>query len=762
MNKKLLIWIIGLFLLVGLAQATLTDNIRYYYSMDDADVSGTTLIDSSGTANATMDAGIGTFAGVIGEARALSLNEKFDITDLSYSSGQAFTINTWLYGDTDSGGAYAICGTIANNDYIARYTDAFHMYPGGGTYVMESSTPENGKWYMVTFQRHANNTLMAFENGILAVTPVDNTGTYDLQLCGEHYNGVIDLQGKLDEFGIWDRALTPTEITELYNSGAGLNPYTVAPTFTPAITETYSPTASEQNTENFSIRLENFNITAAASSILVYNNTNYIGTITHLNNNNVTFDFSVTIPQVYDPSENVSFYFLTNLTYANGTLEQNLTTSKNQAVLWNLTLNPRVNITATSLLNASPISSFSVSNGTIYSTISDFIYLIGSGTDEFSIDAANHAIKVKNINWTSGSLTAVNYLLYTTNSFNLTFRDLDTGALITGNISIDIIGDTNALRYNTSNSTLYIDLLIPEHYTFRYSASGYNTNQYEYDLTNRTHNILTFYLDNATDLVTVSVYDSTSLNLIPNAKVYLQKFDVDSGAFNTVSIYSTDPSGNAYFYVEKGTEYYKFSVDYPDGIRKLDTEKFYINSDTINLYISLVAEVAENFFSEESIDYTLIWSAASRSFIVNYVDSQAVANEYCLYIKEFGHYGATTHNSTCITSSAGSIDLQPPAANSTYYATFTAKIESEERILSVIFAELGEDKLNAGVFGIFLTVVLIMIFAFMGTINIMALFFASAALAFAKLLGIISLGWGEVIAVFIVSLIISLVLHFKK
>ena len=534
------------------------------------------------------------------------------------------------------------------------------------------------------------------------------------------------------------------------------------PDTAPILTETYNTGSNEGTLEEVSFRLERYNITAASNATLIYNNTEYAGTINHINNNNVTFTSNAVVPIIYSQPTNVPFNWNYTLVYANGTIENLLTSGHNQSISWNLTKYPRINVTATRILNNSPISSFSISNGTTYSTTSGNIFIIGTDTEEFFIDSEGLELKSLNISFVNGSLTTLNFNLYTTNSFNLTFRDAETGSLISGNVSLDIIGDTTTFQYNTSNSTLYIDLLIPEHYTFRYSAEGYNTNQYEYDLTNRTHNALTFYMDNATDIVTVTVYDSTSLNRIEGAKVYLHKFDISTGAFSTISIYTTDPSGNAYFFVNKGEEYYKFSVDYPDGSRKLDTEKFYINSDTINLYISLSEEVGKSFFSEQSIDYTLVWDESGREFIVNYADSEAAAAQYCLYLKEYGHYGTVTHNSTCLTTSAGSISLSPPAANNTYFATFTAKISGEERILKTVFAELGTDNLNAGAFGIFLTIVLIMIFAFMGTINIMALFFASAALVFTKLLGLITLGWGEIIAIFIVSLIISLVLHFKK
>lgn len=50
--------------------------------------------------------------------------------------------------------------------------------------------------------------------------------------------GTANWDGLMDEFGIWSRVLTSSEITELYNSGNGLSyaDTEAAPTFTPRIT----------------------------------------------------------------------------------------------------------------------------------------------------------------------------------------------------------------------------------------------------------------------------------------------------------------------------------------------------------------------------------------------------------------------------------------------------------------------------------------------------------------------------------------------
>ena len=70
--------------------------------------------------------------------------------------------------------------------------------------------------------------LKVYLNKVLqTATTVYNTFTGDssspgIKRCIGSRNGAnLYLGGGVDELGIWDRVLTPTEITELYNSGVG-------------------------------------------------------------------------------------------------------------------------------------------------------------------------------------------------------------------------------------------------------------------------------------------------------------------------------------------------------------------------------------------------------------------------------------------------------------------------------------------------------------------------------------------------------------
>jgi hypothetical protein len=89
----------------------------------------------------------------------------------------------------------------------------------------------NSTWHMLTMVRSYNNTLKLFIDGIEVDTDTDVTGVASPFSATRNiiigaflnaYNGQLMeyLEGKLDDIGIWNRALTQEEVTALYTSCA--------------------------------------------------------------------------------------------------------------------------------------------------------------------------------------------------------------------------------------------------------------------------------------------------------------------------------------------------------------------------------------------------------------------------------------------------------------------------------------------------------------------------------------------------------------
>lgn len=87
---------------------------------------------------------------------------------------------------------------------------------------------QNNTWVMVTMIRNYNNDFKLYINGILVDTEIDSAGLANpFSQQRDIYFGAIKsiqdqfrgyYQGKLDDTGIWNRALNQQEITNLYNS----------------------------------------------------------------------------------------------------------------------------------------------------------------------------------------------------------------------------------------------------------------------------------------------------------------------------------------------------------------------------------------------------------------------------------------------------------------------------------------------------------------------------------------------------------------
>ena len=425
-----------------------------------------------------------------------------------------------------------------------------------------------------------------------------------------------------------------------------------------------------------------------------------------------------------------------------------------------------LNITATSILNGTLISDFRIEGDLTGNTTTGFLqfYNLTNGTT-YQIDFISDSFEQLQANVTiSGTYTLVTFEPYTLNSINFSFYDADTLNLINQNILVEFISDSFTYNYTATDGKLYVDLLSPETYTIRYSSTGYDLGQYEYVLTNRSHGTLDLYMINETgnDEITMIVYNEATLTTISGAYIYLQKYYQEEGVFKTIAVYETDISGKAYFYVEKFNEYYKVLVEYPFGESRLATEKFYINADNINLYISLEDDPTEAFFKAQDIDGTITFDNTTREFSATYNDPSSQGSQYCLYVKEFGYYGNLIVNQQCSTSPSGTIPVEVGTENKTYFALFTATIDGKETPIATGWINLENDELNAGSMGILMTIGLIMVFVLMGATHIMALVLAGVGLLLVKLIGLISLGWGTITAVIICSLVLTLILKLKK
>ena len=200
----------------------LTDNLQAFYKLSDTS-------DSSGYNRTLTNNGNVTFApGKIGDAGV------FDGTNYLSSTGNAvlgtgdFSVSGWANATNldSSQKMYYVGGS--NGFTISLMDGILHTANAGVADLYDFNSPDitNNSWFHLLVKR-SGAIFTAYVNG-------QSLGTYDSgdvieftgdsQFIGAYIDGLegYSLEGKIDAVGIWNRALSDSEVAELYNNGTGL------------------------------------------------------------------------------------------------------------------------------------------------------------------------------------------------------------------------------------------------------------------------------------------------------------------------------------------------------------------------------------------------------------------------------------------------------------------------------------------------------------------------------------------------------------
>lgn len=206
----------------------LIDNIVSYYNFEEA--SGD-LDDKKGSNDGTVSGATREQTGIIDYGYSFITNDYVDLgTTFSSVFDGNFSISFWC--KRGSTGDHVIMG-----NYDASYPGIFNLefrnsnkltvYWYNGTNAssdVSSATitdTSNFKHYVIT---RDGSTLKIYIDGSLDSTHTTNTNDWtnnNMHFGADARQSTRNLNGTLDEIGIWDKALSSSEVSSLYNSGDG-------------------------------------------------------------------------------------------------------------------------------------------------------------------------------------------------------------------------------------------------------------------------------------------------------------------------------------------------------------------------------------------------------------------------------------------------------------------------------------------------------------------------------------------------------------
>lgn len=749
---------------------------------------GGSFTDDKNTFNATNQ-GTTNATGFIGDAREFSGSGQWvDIDDSNGIFTTAGSLNAWVYAD---GYGHSSEAWIAGKWGGVGYYEAIFKVDGSDDYVIQwnggiaatsTSSAPTGVWVMYTAVWNSSGTYL-YTNGNLNNSGATTWGG-DLATgldIGRNPDGAQSYwDGRIDEITIWDVDLSASQVSELYNGGAGFQyPFTQSTTdiqltaiddFNGSSINNFSvsiawPNASVTNhtTTNGTISLANISDSTIQINVTYYNVTDYYNltlydeTITVNATSNIQANMyqavislnatekitgNATTATFYTGSKSGTVFNINagdhNITaaaagYYNKTQQFSITALINTSQTITGLYTGEWNITVYNLINSSVVSNYSLNitslNYTSWagenssSTTGSYNFSSINGTYQVVIDAPGYIVQTFNFT-VNASTGAVNFSLYTQDSINFTFYDEETQNCLTGyNITVELIGDLMAANYTTTNCTLYVDLLTPQAYTIRYDDENntYGERFYYFNLTNRSNTAIDLYLlNNGTEgyaAITATVYDNTNFP-VEGAIIKALRYYLDSNSYIAVDMGKTNFEGVTTLNLKQNEEFYKFIIEYPMGTTKKTTDPTQIYADTLNFQILIGSETGERWYKSVDTIANVTFDEANNWFRLEWNDPENTLSRICLHTDLLTNFRNDTVNDTCSTSAAGV--MYHPVDNVTGYTYHSYALAYYSNPPAPVAAAYHTFMATnpIGAIGLFILVLITVAFMFIGKWNI--------------------------------------------
>ena len=746
-----------------------------------------------------------------------NFSEPTNITDWS----ENYTISVWLK-PTNTELSYTLSSMTSSDnagEFMLRQqadgTFQFVSQLGSHTanHVSTTSTYPTTSWTNILIQSYSNGTMRIYNNGTLEDETVSLYGSWGTtgetaltfgRAAGEpeYYTGLMD------EINIWDRILTDTEITQLYNEGGGIT-YAATGTTTVSVNlispiDSLSTTLTLFNfTSNASITLGN--LTNATLSVF-NSSTAYFGTnFTTINGTENTTRFSL---DGFNPGNyiwNVEYcgtnttdtfcssattnrtFLISSFTENSQTINANSTETKIETFAINITYDDSIYTLGTGILNYNGTNylgtSTKVGSNTIFTrslTVPSFssnqtipfnwkFSFTGlTGTFISNSSLKNQSVQV---------LNASRYNIpYTTPFINFTIYDEKTLAVLNSTFSStfsygvnyttetvshqDISGLNSTFSFAFDPSTL--SYLISG--DLEYSAPLYVTKLYSLpeQRINATTTQIDLYLLNSSISTSfiIKVRDS-SYSSVPNAIVHTQRYYPSTNTWLTVEVLTTNSEGKALGHFTTEDVNYRFLVYVGNSLVLTSTPtKIYCEATpcTITLTIPSGAGGYETYGNLTDFDYTLSYSKTTEDFTYSYVDTDTTANGGTLKVI-YTNLGNASETTVCDTYNAATTAIITcditGLKNGTYVAFAYNNRTTGSLVNTLVISKVRNIVAEVGVDGVLWAVFFLMSIVMLGLFKpAIAITFAVVGLVMISLLGLISIPWIALVSIILLALII--------
>jgi len=717
--------------------SSLTNGTMAYWKFEEG--SGTNVEDWTGnydlTTNASWVSGIIDNAVNYDLSGLRSYNDTFmdkNMTDFSVSLwfkpnatySDALTTFQYLLTKPDTHGVNHFYINLDAND--GKLHVSLEGEDAGGKDLKTNQTSwTKDRWYHVVTVWDARNNISLYIDGehnhTVAYTATLNTSTllHDFNLGGSFRTATYDFNGTIDEVGVWDRALTVVEITNLYNSGSGVTPIR-------AITTTLNSPIDHYNTTNKDItfncsaetgladgNITNISLYHNASGSFVLNQTN---ATLRLHNSTSTFTASFDISSYtwncLACDDSAACAFGTNRTFDIKSLTvdaenySQITTEGNVETFY-------VNITTSSLdidsgnltyNNTNYAAEFTQSGNEFYISKTINIPQVTSSknltfnwnfelSDSSTYSTSSHNQSVLSLN--IDNCSTYNYTL-----FNITLRDEEDQSKLTGgtqNTSIkleftistsDNIVMTNystffnltnpaavCLENSLNQSTLRLDGII-EYSSLERFTEFYHFQNYSLD-ESATHINISLYNLNSSDGQEFKItYKDSNFVPIEGAILDIQRKYVDEGVFKTTERPKTGTEGYTMGHLVINDVIYNIIV-YKEGVILAsfndivaDCQNPALSSCTINLNSYGSSVLPESFATANDISFTLTYNKTTREIDSIFTILSGATSSINLDVNLFDSLGETSVCNDTLYASGGAVSCIVPLSfgNSTVIA----------------------------------------------------------------------------------------------